>query len=205
MPACSRAVAPAPPESFLPVSQRTIRFIVTDLENTLYDWLTPLHRRIHTLIAGTIQATGLDQSTIEAMLGALHRRVGTSEPARPLDLEPVLRARIPPAERDRMHAGCDRAASAALALYPGVDAALAALREAGIGVIGYTESAPGPTAQRLHQLDLDRALDRVICLQPNPPSTPPGIPAASLRIAPTGARVVHGSFAHHRALMHSVL
>lgn len=168
-----------------------VRLVVTDLDNTLYDWLKPWHRQLHTLIAGAIQATSLDQSTIEAMLAAIHRRAGTAEPPDPLDLDPILCDRIPPAERARLHAEADRAAEAALHLYPSVESTLAALRGAKIRVIGYTESAPGPTARRLCQLGLDRTLDRVICLQTDPPAAGKLPDAYNLRIAPARARKPH--------------
>lgn len=156
------------------------RVLVTDLDQTLYDWMAPWEARYETLLDGLVRMNRQSRETIEARVREAHRRAGSSEPPDLLERLHADGLTVWPGAA-ALAARAQHAAARALRLQPGVDMTLRDLRRAGVTLIGYTASAPWPTARRCRQLGLDALLDRIVCT-PAPADRRPGYPEAPGRL-----------------------
>jgi phosphoglycolate phosphatase len=149
-----------------------VTLLVTDLDNTLYDWVTPFARAMRALVRGLDAVVGAGEPQLYEELQAVHRRHHNSEhPFACFEL-PSVRAAFPDAtpadllkELALPLAAFDAARSDALRLYDGVAETLAALRAAGVVIVGHTE-AIGPIARhRLRKLGIEQYFAGVYCLE----------------------------------------
>ncbi|MCP1415496.1 HAD family hydrolase [Paenarthrobacter sp. A20] len=160
-----------------------VAMLVTDLDNTLWDWFHAWHASFDALLEGLVAATGIDRATLEEEAQAIHRRRGTTEYSWLVDELPCLRkvaGKVGPRQAfdDALH----RQNSARIketALYPGVIETLTALRRTGVPVVGYTESPRFWTEWRLRTLKLDGLLEAV--WSPRDHDSPKGLDPVSLR------------------------
>ncbi len=149
-----------------------MRLLVTDLDNTLYDWVTPFARAIRAMVRELAALVPSSEDTLYDELKLVHRRHHNSEhPFACFELPSVRRAfpGASPAELlvalERPLAAFDTARATWLQLYEGVDDTLAELRAHGTVVVGHTE-AIGPIArQRLRRLGIEHHLAGVYCLE----------------------------------------
>jgi FMN phosphatase YigB (HAD superfamily) len=143
-----------------------IRLVVTDLDNTVYDWLGSHVPAFDAQVAEMARLTGLSENQLLDSYRRVHQRVHTSEYAYAfleLDVLDQLDAGLPPRER------LDRYASALvayreehlrrLALYEGVEETLIALRERGVMVIAHTDAMMFYASLRVSILGLAPLLD----------------------------------------------
>ncbi len=148
-----------------------MRLLVTDLDNTLYDWVTSFARSVGPMVGELAALLHIDEEAVYGELKAVHRRHGNSEhPFAILELDCVGRAfpDATPAELlthlARPLAAFNAARTDSLRLYEGVADTLAALRARGVVIVGHTE-AIGPTArQRLRLLGIEQHFAGVYCL-----------------------------------------
>jgi phosphoglycolate phosphatase-like HAD superfamily hydrolase len=140
-----------------------VSLLITDLDNTLFDWVDMWHAAFSALLEKTADISGLPVAQLESEFKAIHQRHGTTEYAFSLEELPSLR---------RQHAGGDirqlyadaveayRSARAAhLQLFPGVLDALTEIKRRGCLIVGYTESMTFYSAYRIRHLDLDVLID----------------------------------------------
>src|ERR1035438_4756250 len=59
--------------------KKTISVLVTDLDNTLFDWVDIWYRSFSAMLGSLAQSTGLDQATLERDFKRIFERQGTSE------------------------------------------------------------------------------------------------------------------------------
>lgn len=137
--------------------------LITDLDNTLWDWFDIWYRSFSALLDGVVQRSGLLRETLEKEIREVHQKRRTSEYAFLLQELPSLRSLhrgqdIPTIYDESIHAH-RKARKAAVRLYPHVRETLTQVRKAGALVIGHTESMAFYTADRLRRTGLDGTLD----------------------------------------------
>jgi phosphoglycolate phosphatase len=140
-----------------------ISLLVTDIDNTLFDWVEAWYRSFSAMLDETVRLTGIPREQLIPEIKAVHQSHGTSEYAfllnelpslrRVLGDAPVLQALAPAIAAFR------RARDDHLQLYPGVAETLKKVKGAGTIIVGYTESMEPYTVYRLKYLGLDGLLD----------------------------------------------
>src|SRR5678815_2102577 len=125
-------------------ARRRITAVVTDVDNTLYDWMAMWSPAFGGMLARLAADSGVPREALEREFRALHQRHGTTEYAFAIQELPSLRAQHPGEDLVARYAAAIEqyrtARRRTLRLYPGVAEALAAIRATGCLVVGYTES-----------------------------------------------------------------
>lgn len=146
--------------------------LVTDLDNTLYDWVTFFGRSLTSMVNVAATALGVARELLIEEFRVENQALGTVEhPFGLLDL-PSVRTRYPEASRMELRALLTPAFEAfnsrrreELHLYPGVDQTLKSLRGAGVKVVGHTESALANAYFRLRYLGIEAHFDRLVVVE----------------------------------------
>jgi FMN phosphatase YigB (HAD superfamily) len=137
--------------------------IVTDLDNTLYDWMEMWGAAFGAMLRALAERSRLPQHVIEADARRVHQRRGTTEYAFLIQELPCLRERHPRQDLTRVHADAIAAYRLArersLHLFPSVAETLAALKARGCLLVGYTDSRAFHAGYRVRKLGLDGLLD----------------------------------------------
>jgi phosphoglycolate phosphatase len=137
--------------------------IITDLDNTLYDWVAMWGAAFNALLRVLVEKSGIDQAVIEAEARDVHRKFGTSEYSFLIESLPSLQQKHPGQDLTEVYGDAILAYRAAretsLRLYPTVMETLAVLKSKGCLVIGYTDSRAFYSAYRVRKLGLDGILD----------------------------------------------
>lgn len=145
-------------------STTEISVVVTDLDDTLFDWVGLWHRCFSAMLGQVLKISGLDRDRVLDDFQSVHRRYGTCEYAFALqELTSLLdREGSPEAITEKYASAIDayrKARRAHLRLYPGVLGGLIGLRGRGCLVVGYTESLAFYSNYRIRRLGLDGVLD----------------------------------------------
>lgn len=137
--------------------------IITDLDNTLYDWVDIWHSSFNAMLQSLVKKTGISQDILEKEFKEIHQKHGTSEYAFSLEELPSLRAKYTPKEIPTLFADCIKAfrdaRSQSLKLYPTVLETLCKLKSMGCLIVGYTESMAFYSRYRIKKLGLDGIID----------------------------------------------
>ena len=178
-----------------------VTVLVTDMDNTLFDWLGMWQAAFGAMLEHLIADSGVPRATLEAEFFAIHQRHGTTEYAFAIQELPSLRARHAPDAEDlpgRYAAAIDAhrvMRRRTLALYPGVRETLRAVRAAGALVIAYTESRAYYADYRVRTLELDGALDYLYSLPDH--ALPEGVTASQIRRYPPEHYRLRSTVARH--------
>jgi phosphoglycolate phosphatase len=139
------------------------RLLITDLDNTLWDWFDAWYESFSALLDELVALSGIDRSVLEEQVKTVHQRRGTTEYSNLIREVPALVAAAGP--RDpfdvfdaALHVQNSRR-KAATRLYPGVSDSLRALKQAGVRIVGYTESGAYWTEWRIRHTGLDGVID----------------------------------------------
>lgn len=132
---------------------------MVDVDHTLFDWLRVWATTARTLLARAEALTGVPRDQVLDELGALHRRIGAPEVDAPLSQLPSMQAwhRDDPSRMEALHAAwqaAEAAGDAVLVPYPGVDALLTSVHDAGTRIVACSETAPARVWRRLVRLGL---------------------------------------------------
>lgn len=155
------------------------QLVVTDLDNTLYDWVTYFTNSFFQMVAVAAPLLDVEEDALCEELKAVHQRHhNTEHPFALLETEAVER-RFPGRDRraraealdDAFHA-FNRTRDQQLKLYPGVASTLDKLRAAGIQVVGHTEATVPNALFRLKKLGLERHIARLYAVEPSGPGHP---------------------------------
>ncbi|PKW26687.1 HAD family hydrolase [Phycicoccus duodecadis] len=139
------------------------RLLITDLDNTLWDWFEAWYQSFTALVDGLVAISGIDRSLLEEQIKAVHQGRGTTEYSNLVREVPALvefaSGRDPFDVFDAaLHAQNSRR-KAATSLYPGVDETLRALKRAGVRIVAYTESGAYWSEWRIRHTGLDGVID----------------------------------------------
>jgi len=167
-------------------SRSAATVLVTDMDNTLFDWLEMWQAAFGAMLDRLVGASGVARETLEEEFYAIHQRHGTTEYAFAIQELPSLRARHPPEELPARYAAAIEAyremRRRTLRLYPGVLETLRAVRAAGTRIIAYTESRAYYAAYRVRTLGLDGVLDQLY--SPPDHALPDGVTPSLIRRYP---------------------
>jgi FMN phosphatase YigB (HAD superfamily) len=164
------------------------RLLVTDLDNTLYDWFDIWHSSFSTLLEEVARISGLPVEVLEQSARDVHQQHRTSEYSFLLNEMKCLRA---------LHGDQDVAGIYAEAihrfrsarkrtthLYPTVNDTLRTVQSRGVQIVAYTDSLAFHSFQRIKAL----GLDGVIAAMYSPPDheVPEGLNLSEVRtLAPS--------------------
>ncbi|MCZ2898031.1 HAD family hydrolase [Burkholderia thailandensis] len=142
--------------------------LITDIDNTLFDWFTMWHRSFSTMMKEVSKISGIPTEDLYTDAKKVHQKYGTAEYAFLLEeLEPLLR-------RYRTREDLRRAMEPAIQayrterdknmrLYPGALDTLQTVKARGMRVFAFSESKAYYSSYRIAQLGLDGIVDIVYC------------------------------------------
>jgi phosphoglycolate phosphatase-like HAD superfamily hydrolase len=186
-------------EHHRPMKKPTVSLLVTDLDNTLWDWVDIWFNSFNAMLQVVVERTGLDQMALEQEIRSVHQARGTSEYTYLLNELPLLREAFPgkdvAAELDDAVHAYRSARKAHSRLYDTVRETLEAIRSSGTTVVAYTESLAYVSAQRLRCLGLDGIVQYLY--SPADHDFPPGVAPDQLRSGPDSDYVLQTTEARH--------
>jgi FMN phosphatase YigB (HAD superfamily) len=150
----------------------TPRVLITDLDNTLYDWVTFFAKSFDAMVERLTQLLESDRQTLLSQFKEIHQRYGSTEsPWSALEL-PSARLRYPQASMTEL-AEClspafetfSTARANHLRLYDGVAETLAELASRGVTIIGHTEAMAVNAYHRLYLLGIVDRFARLYTLE----------------------------------------
>lgn len=156
-----------------------MRLLITDLDNTLYDWVTFFVKAFQGMVDQLSILLGVDREQILDEFKALHQLYGSSEqPFTALEL-PSVKSKFPGASRQQLLRELDgplhafnRLRSQHLRLYNSVDETLRVLSRSGVTIVGHTESSAENAFFRLQKLGIVACFRRLYVLESSYPGHP---------------------------------
>jgi len=143
--------------------KQRISVVVTDLDNTLFDWVGIWHKSFTAMVAQLVTESGISEDVLLSEFKKIHEKHRTSEYAFSIQELPSLQKQFPRqnlVERFKGAVDAYRAArKTALCLYSDVAESLEKLKDKGCLLIGYTESMSFYSHYRVLNLGLDRIID----------------------------------------------
>ncbi|MEZ9126585.1 HAD family hydrolase [Vibrio splendidus] len=155
------------------------KLLITDLDNTLYDWVSFFSQSFEAMVDTIVELTGIDKSILLRDFKDIHQKYNSSErPFAALEVKAiidyfgtsdkeVLKRELAPAFRS-----FSETRKETLKLYEGVTETLAKLREQGVIVVGHTESYEVNAVYRAKKLGLDKYLNHLYTIGSNSSSHP---------------------------------
>lgn len=145
-----------------------LKLLVTDLDNTLYDWVGYYATAFSAMARELAVLVGVPLDQLLDEFRAVHRRYrNTEQPFAALELPSVLRAfgSAPRCEMAAHLQGPFQAFNAMrdrhLVLFSGVAETLRTLHGAGVTIVGHTEAKAVNATYRLRKLGIERYFDRL--------------------------------------------
>jgi len=138
--------------------------VVTDLDNTLFDWVRIWHEPFRAMLDKIVDISGIPEERLIPEIRRVHQRHRTTEYTFLLQELPSLRERhgagvsLTTVYDEALHA-CRKKRIEVTATYPEVIPTLQTLRGKGVLLVAYTESMAFHTQWRMVQLGLDRLID----------------------------------------------
>jgi phosphoglycolate phosphatase len=148
------------------------RLLVTDLDNTLYDWVTYFSQAFYAMIDELVRIVPVEREKLLDEFRAVHRKWSNSEhPYAVLEIESVRRhfghaadLEILDALDPALHA-FNSARKRSLKLYDGVESTLTSLAAQGVTVVGHTEAVVPNAIFRLETLGIRPLLKHLYALE----------------------------------------
>ena len=160
--------------------------LITDLDNTLFDWVEVWSQSFSAMLAVLLEQTGADPVSLKNEIQEVHKRHGTSEYAFLLEEVPTLKAFAKGEPVTEVFEEAIRsfrvARKKSLMLYPRVKETLQILKESQVRVVAYTESMAFYTGFRIRNLELDGLID--ILFSPKDHDLPEGLSPEDIRRYP---------------------
>jgi FMN phosphatase YigB (HAD superfamily) len=150
----------------------TIKLLICDLDNTLYDWVTFFSRSVYAMVDEACRILGTQKEQLLDELQEVHRRYhNTEQPFGLLETKSVL-AKYSTLERrdkyrvlnDAFHA-FNSSRKRYLSLYPGVAEGLSRIKSNGTTIVAHTEATLVNAEYRLSKLGLTQFFDRLYALE----------------------------------------
>jgi phosphoglycolate phosphatase len=136
--------------------------LITDADNTLFDWVDIWYRSFKAMLNKIEAITGIPEEDLYSQISRVYQRHGTSEYAFLLEEIPILRERYGTRVAEKLAPAIDAFRAArrdAMCLYPGVMSSLKMLKAHGIITVAYTESMSFYVNYRFRKLALDTVID----------------------------------------------
>lgn len=143
--------------------QTKVSVLITDLDNTLFDWFSQWYQSFNAMLLELEKTSGVARDILVSEIKRIHEQHGTSEYAFVIEEIPSLRAKFPGEDLVKRFDSSIHAYRSArkkhLHLYPTVLATLQSLKLRGVTLVAYTESMGFYSNQRIKRLGLDGVLD----------------------------------------------
>ena len=141
------------------------KVLITDLDNTLFDWVDLWHVCFSTMLSEIVRISGISEEELKPAIRGVHQKHGTSEYSFLLEELPSLRDRFGNKDLTEVFAPAIDAyrqkRREKLRLYPVVAETLLKIKGAGAAIIGYTESMAFYSNYRVRRLGLDGVFDQI--------------------------------------------
>ncbi|MBN1654288.1 MAG: HAD family hydrolase [Deltaproteobacteria bacterium] len=151
-----------------------IRMVVTDLDNTLYDWVTFFTASFYRMVDVAAEKLGVTRDRLLDELREVHRSHRNSEQPFALLETSAVKSRYPNATRSELakefrpvFQEFNRVRKEKLKLYAGVEETLQRLQRNRIQVIGHTEATVPNALYRLRALELEPFFVRLYAATPS--------------------------------------
>jgi phosphoglycolate phosphatase-like HAD superfamily hydrolase len=176
--------------------------LITDLDDTLWDWLNIWYSSFYPMFQEIVRITGTSEDELIPVIKKIHEQRGTSEYSfllqdleshygRPSDFATVRR------KYDTATHAFRRGRKDAQQLLPGALETLKHIKARGAKLVGYTESMAFATIQRLKAFELDGVLD--ILYSPQDHDYPQGLDLDHVRSLESTAYKLQKTVHHHTA------
>jgi len=163
-----------------------MKLLVTDLDNTLWDWFDAWHRSFSAMLRKLSEMSGIPEGHLVREIQVVHRRRGTAEYSYLLNELPSLLALAHGKEPMELFDEAIHVLNATrmqtTSLYPGVDATLRTIRQQQVPVVAYSESRAFWTEWRIKWTGLDGLID-VLYTSPDH-DFPEGVTVEDIRVRP---------------------
>jgi len=160
--------------------------LITDLDNTLFDWVDLWVNCFSSMLDSIVEISGIPKLQLIPEIAAVHQKHGTSEYSFLIEEIPSLKDVLTDRPATEVFAEAIEAYRVQrrkhLALYPTVAEALLHIKGRGTSIIGYTESMAFYSNYRIRRLGLDGVTDYVFC--PEDHVLPEGLSPEDLRRYP---------------------
>ena len=137
--------------------------LITDLDNTLFDWVHLWHSCFSAMLEKIIEISGVPETVLKAELKAVHQKHGTSKYSFLVEELPSLLEKFPGQDLTKVFAPAFAAyreqRRKELRFYPSVAETLLKIKGTGAKIIGYTESMAFYSNYRVRRLGLDGVFD----------------------------------------------
>ena len=163
-----------------------VSVIVTDLDNTLFDWFESWFQSFSAMLKHLVRKSGVPREQLIGEIKEVHEKHRTSEYAFVIQELPSLQRKLSGEDLakvydDAIHA-YRKARKEYLRLYPSVMDTLLEIKGRGCIIIGYTESMGFYTNDRIRRLNIDGVLD--IVYSPEDHELPPNMTLEQIRRYP---------------------
>jgi phosphoglycolate phosphatase-like HAD superfamily hydrolase len=137
--------------------------LITDLDNTLFDWVDLWHACFTAMMGKVVEISGIPFDELKPEIRKVHQRHGTSEYSFLLEELPALSRKLGGKSAAQIFQPAIEAYQVErrrkLALYPTVAETLLKIKGTGAAVVGYTESMAFYSNYRVRRLGLDGVFD----------------------------------------------
>jgi FMN phosphatase YigB (HAD superfamily) len=168
------------------MSKQKVSIIITDLDNTLYDWFDQWYQSFNAMLQELIRISNISEATLLEEIKEIHKRHGTSEYSFVIEEIPSLRKKHPEGNLTNIYNEAIHkyrsARKASLRLYPDVMETMRTLRQKGCLIIAYTESMAFYSNYRIRTLGLDGIID--ILYSPSDHDFPEKLTPEQIRLYP---------------------
>lgn len=166
-----------------------VSLLVTDLDNTLWDWFAAWHASFSAMLQKLSELSDIPQHQLEREIQEVHRRRGTSEYSYLLNELPSLLSKHPTSKPSEVYDEAlhiqNRHRLRNTKLYEGVKETLQELQRRKVPVVAYTESVAYWSEWRIRRTGLD-GLIKVMYSSPDH-DFPTGVSVHQLRTQPSSA------------------
>lgn len=152
----------------------SIRLLICDLDNTLYDWVTFFALSFEAMVTAAVTELCIDREELLDELREIHQRYHNSEHPFALMEAPSVQARVGPMSRPDMlerlqpvFRAFNETRDRELHLYPGVLDTLKHVRRVGTPIVGHTEATVPNASSRLRRLGIADLFEALYAVSPD--------------------------------------
>lgn len=143
---------------------KKVALLITDLDNTLWDWFAIWHSRFSPLLDALVTDTGISRAQLIGEIKAVHQKHHTTEYSFLLQELPCLEEHLGrkidvKTDFKRVIEAARIGRERASKMYPSVKETLMAIKESGTRIVAFTESQIYYTTQRIRKFELDGIID----------------------------------------------